>query len=146
MARGRPSSFKPDYIEQARNLCELGATEEDLARAFKVTTRTISRWQVTYKDFCLALKMGKAATDERVERSLYRRATGYTFDSEKIFQSDGRIIRAKTKEHVPPDTTAMIFWLKNRRPEAWRDRREVTGKDGAPIESLTEPRGLAQRV
>jgi hypothetical protein len=56
--------------------------------------------------------------------------------SEKVFQFQGQIIRAETKEHVPPDTTAGIFWLKNRRPEAWRERQqhEHTGKDGEPIQ------------
>ena len=76
------------------------------------------------------LKSGKEVADNRVERSLYNRAVGYTFDSEKVFQHQGEIVRAKTVEHVPPDTTAGIFWLKNRKPAEWRDKIEhqVGGK------------------
>lgn len=120
----RPTGFKPEYAEQATKLCELGATDADLASFFKVSDRTIYRWQNQYPEFCQALKVGKAQADDRVERSLYHKAVGYTFDSEKVFQFQGAIVRAETKEHVPPDTTAAIFWLKNRRPEQWRDKTE----------------------
>lgn len=121
---GRPSSYKPEYAEQARKLCELGATDIEIADFFEISDRTVYRWQLKYPEFCQALKAGKDAADERVERSLYHKATGYSFESEKIFQHQGEIIRAKTREHVPPDTTSMIFWLKNRRPEQWRDKTE----------------------
>ena len=122
--RGRPSDYQTIYCEQAKKLCELGATDIEIAAFFNVSDRTIYRWQIKYPEFCQALKAGKEAADERVERSLYHRATGYSYESEKIFQYQGDIIRAKIIEHVPPDTTAMIFWLKNRRPEDWRDKTE----------------------
>lgn len=136
MAKGRPSGYKPEFAEQARKLCLLGATDIELAEFFKVSDRTIYRWQTQHDDFCQALKAGKEAADERVERSLYHRATGYTFDSEKVFQFQGKIVRAAVKEHVPPDTTAMIFWLKNRRAEAWRDKSEVHHKHS--VESMSD--------
>lgn len=121
---GRPSSYQPEYAEQARKLCELGATDIEIADFFEVSDRTVYRWQLKYPDFCQALKAGKDAADDRVERSLYHKATGYTFESEKIFNYQGEIVRASTREHVPPDTVSMIFWLKNRRPEQWRDKTE----------------------
>lgn len=128
MAAGRPSKFKPEFVDQARKLCELGATDEEVAEFFEVSARTVYRWQTEHEAFCQALKAGKVAADERVERSLYHRAVGYTFDAEKVFQFQGEVVRAPIREHVPPDTTAAIFWLKNRRPEIWRDlsRQEVT--------------------
>lgn len=134
---GAPTLYKAEYAEQARKLCELGATDADLASFFSVHIASIHRWSAKYPEFCEARKIGKDACDERVERSLYHRAVGYTFESEKVFQFQGAIVRAPTKEHVPPDTTAAIFWLKNRRPDAWRDRREheLTGKDGGPIQT-----------
>ena len=112
--------------------CELGATDVDLAHLFGVEPSTIHRWAVRYPDFRSALKAGKAKADERVERSLYQRAVGYTYESEKLFfdksqpapkrgEADKRVVRAKILEHAPPDTTAQIFWLKNRQPEQWRD-------------------------
>lgn len=130
MPAGRPTSFKPSFCEQAEKLCRLGATDIDLADFFGVSDRTIYRWQSQYEEFRQALKAGKEGADDRVERSLYHKAVGYTFESEKIFQFQGKIVRAKTREHVPPDTTAAIFWLKNRRTEAWRDKQDIehTGK------------------
>lgn len=147
---GRPTSYKPVFAEQAEKLCKLGATDIELADFFEVSDRTIYRWQVQFPEFCQALKAGKETSDERVERSLYHKAVGYTFDSEKVFQFQGEIVRTKTREHVPPDTTAAIFWLKNRRPEEWRDvsRQEHTGKDGGPIqhEELSARDILARRI
>lgn len=133
---GRPSLFKPEYAAQAKKLCELGATDADLAEAFQVNTTTIWRWQSEYPEFCKSLKAGKAEADDIVERSLFQRARGYTFDAVKIFMPKDATapVYAPYREHAPPDTTACIFWLKNRRPDLWRDRHEVTGKNGAPIE------------
>lgn len=126
--RGRPSKFEPSFVRQAEQLCVLGATDEEVAQFFEVDVRTIYRWKVDNQAFCQALKRGKELADERVERSLYARAVGYTFDSEKVFQYQGAVVRANTKEHVPPDTTAMIFWLKNRRPDDWREKQEIEVK------------------
>ena len=122
---GAPSGFKHEYVKQAEGLCKLGATDMDLAEFFNVSDRTINRWRIQFPEFCRSLKDGKAESDARVERSLYHRAIGYTFDGEEIFQFQGEIVRAKVKKHVPPDTTAMIFWLKNRKPAEWRDKQEI---------------------
>lgn len=136
--RGRPSSYKDEYAEQARKLCLLGATDDDLAEFFGVSNRTIYRWQTQHDGFCQALKAGKDVADDRVERSLYHKAVGYTFDAVKIFMPSGAAepVYAPYKEHVPPSDTAAIFWLKNRRKGDWRDKHEHehSGKDGGPIE------------
>ncbi|MES2782604.1 MAG: hypothetical protein V4657_07405 [Pseudomonadota bacterium] len=125
MPAGRPTDYKAEYATQAQKLCDLGATDTDLADFFEVTERTINRWKINFPEFCQSLKLGKDAADDRVEQSLYRKATGYTFNSEKIFQNSGEIIRANTVEHVPPSDTAAIFWLKNRRGDKWRDKQEI---------------------
>jgi hypothetical protein len=124
-AAGRPSKYQASFARQAEKLCALGATDEDLANFFEVGIRTIANWKSQHEDFLQALKGGKTEADDRVERSLYQRAVGYTFDSEKVFNNKGEIVRAQTREHCPPDVTAQIFWLKNRRPEDWRDKSEV---------------------
>jgi hypothetical protein len=121
---GNPGKFKPAFVEQAKKACEAGFTDMELADLFGVSEHTINSWKLAHKEFGSALKAGKSAADERVERSLYHKATGYTFEAEKVFQFQGTIVRAKTREHVPPSETAMIFWLKNRRPEQWRDKSE----------------------
>lgn len=135
--RGRPSSFKPEYVAQAEKLSRLGATDREIAEFFEVTERTLYRWQHSYPEFCHALKVGKEPADDRVEKSLYRRATGYSFDAVKIFMPSGakEPVHAPYVEHVPPDTTACIFWLKNRRPAAWREKPNGDGddQDGAAV-------------
>ena len=75
--------------------------------------------------------MGKDEPDERVVRSLYQRAVGYTIEQNKIVMVGGKPEIVTYKEHVPPDTTSMIFWLKNRRPAEWREKSEVFYKHDA---------------
>lgn len=122
---GRPGSYRPQFAAQAAKLCELGATDKDVADFFQVSIVTIWRWRSQFAEFSSALKAGKVTADDRTEMSLYHRANGYSFESEKVFCHQGEVIRVPVIEHVPPDTTACIFWLKNRRPEVWRDKREV---------------------
>lgn len=121
----RPTKFKPEYAKQAAKLCELGATDIELADFFEVNTTTIYEWRNQYPEFSKAVIAGKEMADARVERAFYNRAVGYTFDSEKIFQFQGEIIRAPSREHVPPDAGAAMNWLKNRQPDKWRDKQEI---------------------
>ena len=120
---GRPTAFKPEFAGQAAKLCALGATDVELADFFEIAVATISNWKNAHPEFLEALKTGKAEADERVERSLYHKAVGYSFEAVKIFMPAGKDepVYAKYREHVPPDTTACIFWLKNRRAQQWRD-------------------------
>jgi len=146
---GRPTSYQPEYAKQAEKLCQLGATDEDLADFFEVSIRTISNWKVSQPEFLQALKGGKETADERVERSLYHKAVGYTHDAVKIFQHQGTVIEAPYREHIAPDTTAAIFWLKNRRPDLWRDRQqhEHSGPDGKPVQvENTSDLDVARRI
>jgi hypothetical protein len=144
---GRPSSFRPEYVKQAEKLCKLGATDLDLAGFFEVDVSTIWRWATKYPEFRSALKSGKEVADDRVERSLYQRAVGYSHDAVRVFMPAGARspVYAPYVEHVPPDTTAAIFWLKNRRREEWRDvsRHEQTGPNGGPILHATDLSSLS---
>jgi hypothetical protein len=135
---GRPSPYKSEYAGQAQKLCELGATDAEIADFFNVDARTVYRWKHDHEDFCQALKAGKAAADERVERSLYHRAVGYEHPDVHISNYQGDVTATPIVKHYPPDTTAMIFWLKNRRRAEWRDKQEHehSGRDGGPIETL----------
>ncbi|GIK48019.1 MAG: hypothetical protein BroJett013_07160 [Alphaproteobacteria bacterium] len=124
--RGRPTDYKPEYCEQAAKLCRLGATDIELADFFNVDVRSIYRWAQSHDAFCQALKAGKEACDDRVERSLYNRAIGYTHEAVKIFMPANAAapVYAPYREHVPPDVGAAKMWLSNRRGEAWRDKQE----------------------
>ena len=98
---------------------------------------TLYRWKHSHPEFCEALKLGKEAANATVQDRLYKRATGYTHNAQKIMQYEGRPVVVDYVEHHPPNVTACIFWLKNRQPELWRDRQEHTGAGGGPIVVVT---------
>lgn len=128
-AGGRPSAYEPEYAVQAEKLCELGATDDELADFFGVNRSTVYRWKLNHNEFCNAIKSGKAHSDERVERSLYQKATGYDYVEQMAFKvkagkDEERVEVVEVTKHAPADTTAGIFWLKNRRPGEWRDKHE----------------------
>lgn len=113
--------YKPEFANRAAVACQVGLTDYEVAVLFGVAVVTIVRWRHQHQEFAEAMQSGKSLADDRVERSLYHRAIGYTFEAEEVFQYQGKIIRTKVIKHVPPDVTATIFWLKNRRREQWRD-------------------------
>lgn len=122
---GRPTKFKEEYIELAYNYCLLGATDQDLAKFFEVEERTINNWKHDYPEFFQSIKKGKVDADALVARSLFKRAMGYTYKELKEEESENGIKNTTTTKEVAPDTTAQIFWLKNRQPAMWRDKQEV---------------------
>ena len=128
--RGRKSAFRPEYILIAKACARFGAIEDEIANELNIGPATLDRWKQKYPEFRCALKAGKEASDDRVERSLYQLAIGW----------NGQ----------PPNTTAAIFWLKNRRPDRWRDVQQI---DGTPIghylisdRPLTEAEWIEQRT
>ena len=87
--RGRPTKYKPEYVQFAKQLAKLGATDAGLADAFQVRISTIRLWMNIYPEFSEAIRVGKDAANKRVERSLYERANGYGYDAVKIFMPAG---------------------------------------------------------
>lgn len=126
MAAGRPSKYKPECAKQAAKLCKLGATDAQLADFFQVSVSTINLWKVEHKEFSESIKVPKGEADERVEQSLYRRAMGYEHDEVDIRVIANDVVITPIRKYYPPDSTAMIFWLKNRRPDVWRDKVDHT--------------------
>jgi hypothetical protein len=121
--RGRPSKYRDEFPEQARKLCLLGATDEDMARFFEVAKSTITLWVRERPNFSAAIKDGKMLADATIADSLYQRAKGYSHRSVKIMVVDKCVEQVPFIEHYPPDPTSMIFWLKNRRPDLWREKQ-----------------------
>lgn len=101
-----------------------GLTEADIAHNIGISTQSLWDWKNKHLDVLAALKKGKEVADIRVENALYKRAIGYDAIEEKtIIGADGDVSQTiKQVKHIAPDTTAQIFWLKNRRPELWRDK------------------------
>lgn len=127
MAVGRPSEYRSEYVIKVLEMAERGATDFEIADSLGVSVRTLYRWKAEREDFRQSLKIAKDVADERVERSLYQRAIGYEQDAVKIFMPAGsdKPVIAEYVEKIAPDTTAAIFWLKNRKGKEWRDKSEV---------------------
>jgi hypothetical protein len=131
MKKGRPTRYRPEYADQARQAYELGAIDEDIARLFDVDISTFYRWRHAHADFAAACVTGREHADDRVEASLYQRACGYDYTAERAFMfstwTDPLIVRFSRR--VLADPRAAMQWLRVRRPEAWRikedDAKEV---------------------
>ena len=137
---GRPSKYKPEFCEQARKLCALGAKDTEIADFFGVTEKTLNNWKRDYPEFLQSLKEAKLEFDtDRVQNSLLHRALGYSHEEEKLFNINGEIVRVQTMKHYPPDTTACIYWLNNRLPDLWRNKTEVIDESADRLsDKLTE--------
>lgn len=138
----RPSKYKQEFAAQALKLCRLGATDKELADFFEVNEDTINGWKKVHPEFSESLKGGKALADAEVADKLFKRATGYEHEAVKIVANanTGQEHIVNYTERYAPDTTAAIFWLKNRRPDMWRDKQEsvLSGDPNNPLKhSLT---------
>lgn len=137
---GRPTKFKDIDLNQVKSLAVKGWTDNEMAAFFDIDRSTWYRWKNKHPEFCDALKGWKEFADQIVERSLFERAIGYSHPEDKIFNNNGVKLVVPTMKHYPPDTTAAIFWLKNRDRENWRDvqDRNHTGTIGHEVYELSE--------
>lgn len=145
---GRPTLFKPEYVQQVEGLCRIGAIDTDIADFFGVHVDTIYTWKNVYPEFSEAIKRGKAEADREIAEKLFDRASGAEWIEQKEvklkktwYDENGKKCEEEMVEVVdlkkaaPPETAAIVFFLKNRRRDLWRDKQDVehTGHDGAPI-------------
>lgn len=132
--RGRPTDYDPSYDAIAEEMCMAGATDDQLAERFDVSQRTINRWKVAQPTFRQAIKDAKDVADERVKRCLYHKAMGIEYEElqpiklKRVTYEDGKRVKEEeyielvpVKKFMPPDTTAQIFWMKNRKRQDWQD-------------------------
>lgn len=147
---GRPTSYKPEYCEQAYKLCLLGADDKRIADFFDIAESTLNNWKIEYPEFMESLKNGKEVADAAIAASLYHRAKGYSHEAVKIFNDQGRPLEVPYTEHYPPDTTAAIFWLKNRQPKQWRDKQDIDhqSSDGSmqPVTNVVINADIAKEI
>jgi hypothetical protein len=149
--RGPKTKFKPEMIRHIQKLAEMGHTDFEIANFFDIAESTFRKWAMENPEISVTLKAGKAVADARVERSLYARAVGYNYEAVKIFMPAGRSkpVYAPYTEHVPPDVTAGIFWMKNRDPAHWRDSQQmehVLGKYIISDKPMTEQEWARERA
>jgi hypothetical protein len=131
---GRYDTFNREYCDLARNYCLLGAIDQDLANFFGVCIATIQNWKLRHPEFVKAIREGKEVADAKVAESLFHRACGYEHpDTHFSVVSDGQgegshVEKEEIIKHYPPDSTACIFWLKNRKPDRWTDKKDIEAK------------------
>ena len=114
-----------------------GLTDEQIADKMGITTSTLYDWKNKYSEISEALKRGKEVVDVEVENALLDKALGMIriikkpikvkevlYDNGKRISEKERIEYADEEVFIPPDTTAQIFWLKNRKPNVWRDKQK----------------------
>lgn len=135
----------PEGLLKVEGWARDGLTDEQIAANIGIRAGTLYDWKNRFSDFSEALKKGKEVVDRQVENALLKRALGYTYEEttrEPVLNPDtGKVELTITKtviKQVVPDTTAQIFWLKNRKPETWRDKREITTDDNDQVMAFIE--------
>jgi len=118
---GRPTKYKEEFNEQVVKLCKLGATDKEIADFFDIAESTLNNWKIKEPEFMESIKRGKIEADMNVVGSLYKRAMGYDYEEVKTSFTD----TVTTKKQVAPDTTAIMAWLNNRRPDQFRSKQYV---------------------
>jgi len=142
---GRHTKYRDTFPKKAYEYALQGLTDIQIAKNLRISISNFYEYRLRYPEFMDALKRGKAPIDAEVENKLLKRAMGYDYEEKTTEVEVGRDGEAKptrvrtVKKHVPPDVTAQIFWLKNRRPKDWSDRRvnELSGVDGKDL--MPEP-------
>lgn len=158
MAKSKWGTNVKDKLILVEAWARNGLTDEQIAKNLGISKDTFYKYKKEHADFSDSLKRGKEVVDIEVENALLKRALGYKYKEvtkEKVLQKDssGRplvdmhgmpvykleVTKEITKE-VSPDTTAQIFWLKNRKPEVWRDKQQIehSGNINNPYEGLTK--------
>lgn len=140
MAKGQYQEWlTPENLIRLEGWARDGLTDADIARNMGINVSTLYEWKNKHTEINDALKNGKEVVDRIVENALYKKAIGIHEKVKKpikvrqvLYSPEGRkmaekevIEYAEEDIFIPPDTTAAIFWLKNRKPDQWRDKRQV---------------------
>ena len=128
MAKGKYQKWlEPEGLLKIEGWARDGLTDEQIAHNMGITPKTLYRWKEEHCQICQSLKRGKDVVDRAVENALLKRALGCTVkEKTTMYDDNGDVTSEKVIEKdIPPDTTAQIFWLKNRKPEEWRDKRDI---------------------
>lgn len=120
-----------EKLELVKGWAREGLTDEQIASNLGISKQTFYRYKKEKSDFCDSLKKGKEIVDYEVENALLKRALGYEYE-EKTFETKydenlqmfREVLTKRVTKQVVPDTTAQIYWLNNRKPKQWRNKRE----------------------
>jgi hypothetical protein len=123
MPGGRPSKYKPEYVEIARALRKHDASHTEIADYFGVSLNSLARWQVEYPEFRDSINIDVRGSDgmAAIRKTLFKRAVGYKQKVTKVVVADGCVTQIKVTEHIPPDVGAAVHMLKRYDPD-WQDK------------------------
>lgn len=127
MAKGKYTKWlEPDNLLLLQAWARDGLTDEQIAHNMGIRRATLYVWKKKYPYISDALKKGKEVVDVEVENALLKRALGYDYNEVTEIRENGVVTQRKVvKKHVVPDVTAQIFWIKNRKPDIWRDIKKI---------------------
>ena len=118
--------ISPDGLLLIEGWARDGLTKEQIAKNIGINVKTLWDWERAHPPICNALKKGREVVDREVENALLKKARGYSYDEVKDEYEGGILVkRTVIKKMVLPDTTAQIFWLKNRKPNEYRDKHDI---------------------
>lgn len=159
---GRPTAYRSAHAKVAQAIMKLGGTDREVAEALGVNEATLNRWKLKHPKFCASIKVGKNPADRRAEVSLFRKATGYSYDSEEIhlieevietpaptpenpkaiaYTRTKKVLRVPVVMHVPPSDRAIEYWLNNRQRKKWKTRQalDLSSPPGRPVATTYTP-------
>lgn len=141
---GRPTKYSKENLLAVEIMARHGYTNADMAEKLKINRDTFQEWINKYPEFSDTLTKAKESPDDMVEAALFRRATGMTLKTQKVLtvaQGSGQGSEVEIvhyEETYAPDPTSMIFYLKNRRPDKWREKQDIEHSGGITTTSLTK--------
>ena len=129
-----------DGLLKIRGWARDGLIDKQIAHNMGVAWSTLKTWKNRFPELAEAISKSKEVVDREVENALFKRAMGYwVTETETTTFSDGTTKTTEKRRHIVPDTTAQIFWLKNRKPDEWREKNDLTlTPSNGVLESLME--------
>ena len=126
MRQPKYNEMTPEKLLVIEGLAREGAKVYEICKVLGVSRNTFHKWRKENPDIDKAIERGKMVADYKVENALLKNALGYEYTESMI---DAKGNKKLTKKKAPPNVIAQIFWLKNRRPDKWKDQveNEITG-------------------
>lgn len=144
MAKGKYHEWlEGDNLILLQGWARDGLSDEQIAHNMGIAPKTLWEWKAKYSEISSALKKTKEVVDKEVENALYKSAMGYDYEEiteQRRYNKDtGKyemVVTERKVKHQPPNTASIIFWLKNRKPDTWKDKQEIT--DSKALEKLDD--------